>query len=111
LTPDERDFARKLVRCKMRPGCYDKRFARDMAGYAEQQPDRELTAGQRDFLLKLVVRFRKQIDEDTVAQALLQIGEAKRGACMTNAEHSTPMRWRRERPARFASAGTRVRAG
>lgn len=76
MTPEERDFARTLVRCKIRPGSWDKRFARDMAGIAEQKPDKQLTDRQREFLLKLVVRYRKQIDAAMVERAKEWLQEA-----------------------------------
>ena len=67
MTADEAQLAYALARCKMVPGSYNKRFSRDLAGMAHQGKD--LTDPQRRNLLKLVIRYRRQIPADLVELA------------------------------------------
>lgn len=78
MSPNERTIAAAINRVTYCPGIGTKRFARDMAHLAEHQPERELTAGQRKYLLEVAVRYRRQIPKETVALArrLLEQQEA-----------------------------------
>lgn len=61
MTADEINIAKALDSCTYLPGSFEKRFARDMAAYAEFNPKYELTEKQRDWLYKQLKRYRKQI--------------------------------------------------
>lgn len=61
MTPQEREIAINLDRCTYLPGSFEKRFARDMAFFAQNDPDREMTARQRSWMLTQLKRYRRQI--------------------------------------------------
>lgn len=61
MTLEERIIAINLDKCTYLPGSFEKRFARDMAFFAKNQPDRELTARQKEWLYQQLKRYRRQI--------------------------------------------------
>lgn len=69
MTPDQISMATALARVTMRPAVATKRFARDMADLATQQPDKPLTQRQAQYLAEAVVRYRRQIPAAVVALA------------------------------------------
>lgn len=69
MTPEQISMATALARVTMRPAIATKRFARDMADLATQQPDQPLTQRQAQYLAEAVVRYRRQIPADVVALA------------------------------------------
>lgn len=68
MTDVERRACLALVRCRLLPGSWPKRFARDMAENAAD-PDFQASARQRVWLWKLVVKHRRQLPPDLVAYA------------------------------------------
>lgn len=68
MTNEETQLADALVRCRFQPASFDKRFARDIAAMAHQQPAKELTENQRRCLMKLVVRYRRQIEDERLVR-------------------------------------------
>ncbi len=66
MTEHEKTMARALNGCTFVPGTGTKRFARNMAFLAENNPDTELTGGQKKYLASAVVRFRRRIDPAVV---------------------------------------------
>lgn len=55
-----------LSKCTFLPGSWDKRFARDMAGLF---PGGDLTEKQRANVLRLVHKYRRQLDTNVVILA------------------------------------------
>jgi hypothetical protein len=72
MSEEETQLATALARCTMMPGTWDKRFARDIAAMAHQQPAKELTPNQRRTLMKLVVRYRRQIADERLVKVAEQ---------------------------------------
>jgi len=60
-----------LSGCTFVYGTNTKRFARNMAFFAQHAPDKELTPKQREYLRTAVIRFSRQIDADVVALAFM----------------------------------------
>lgn len=105
MTPDEITLTRHLVKAKMQPGSWDKRFARDLCAMSYQEPTPELTANQRTCLLQNVVRYRRSLDpkyvklakdllaSDLVGKAVSGNGEdqpASQGG-FTHSNHISPL--------------------
>ena len=70
MTPAEIVVAKALGRCSFLPGCWDKRFSRDMAFLAEHSPERELSDRQGAHLLRLCHKYRRQIPAEVIEAAL-----------------------------------------
>lgn len=77
MTPAQISMATALARVTFPPGSGTKRFARDMADLATQQPDKVLTLRQAQYLAEAVVRYRRQIPAavEALAKAALPPGE------------------------------------
>lgn len=60
MTDQQQKWVQQLARCSFLPGSYEKRFVRDLEGYA---PDKELTEKQAAFLEKIAYRYRVQRGE------------------------------------------------
>lgn len=63
----ERELCLALARCTMLPGSQHKRFARDLARAAKSDPERELSERQRQHLLRLAWRYRRQMPAHLLA--------------------------------------------
>ena len=63
MTPDQITLAQHLVKARFQPGSWDKRFARDMAAWSVQTPDKELSDNQRRTLYQQVIRYRRSLDK------------------------------------------------
>lgn len=61
MTEDQITKAQALSRCTFQPGSNAKRFVRDMARLANDNPDQELTERQRKYLDDLFHSYRRQI--------------------------------------------------
>ena len=61
MTNDQIIKAKALSRCRFLPGSNAKRFVRDMARLASDNPDQELTEKQRKYLDDLFHSYRRQI--------------------------------------------------
>lgn len=61
MTPDQITKALKLRTCSFLPGSWDKRFAKDIGDVAKQDPGKELTPAQAEWLDKLTHRYRRQL--------------------------------------------------
>ncbi len=61
MTDLEIRAAHRLGACSFLPGCWEKRFARDLAARALDDPGCRLTSKQRVWLWRLVWMFRRQI--------------------------------------------------
>jgi hypothetical protein len=73
MTENERIMAQHLAACRFCPGIRTKRFARDMAYIAEHFPSKELSKPQGTYLRQAVVRYRRQIPDDVVAIARMEL--------------------------------------
>lgn len=58
----QKDFAR-LAQCTFLPGSPQKRFARDMAAIAKNNPTYELSDRQSQWLDKLMHNYRRQLEK------------------------------------------------
>jgi hypothetical protein len=61
MTENQIALINGLADCTFCPGIGTKRFARDMAFFANNSPERELTAKQYKYLCEAVIKFRRQI--------------------------------------------------
>jgi hypothetical protein len=59
-----------LAACSFCPGSWDKRFSRNMAALAEHAPEKDFTERQRVHLIRLVHKYRRQIDTAVIELAL-----------------------------------------
>ena len=66
MTEEQIAMARALCAASFCPGTCTKRFARNMGLMAANQPDRELTPKQAEYLRTAVIRFRRQIPPEVV---------------------------------------------
>lgn len=64
MTSQERHMALALSGCTFLPGTREKRFVRDMAWKAENEPDTPLTRKQAAYLLVVFYKYRKQLQAD-----------------------------------------------
>lgn len=69
MTPAQISMATGLARVTFPPASNTKRFARDMADLATQQPDKPLTQRQAQYLAEACVRYRRQLPAEVVALA------------------------------------------
>lgn len=63
MTDIEKSIAINLNKCRYMPGSFEKRFARDMAFVAENNPTIDLTEKQREQLYRQLKRYRKQLPQ------------------------------------------------
>lgn len=64
MTTGEKLIAEQLhEKVTFLPASYDKRFARDMHYAVTDSPDKELTVNQRNYLYKLLHKYRRQLPE------------------------------------------------
>ncbi len=86
MTDEERAIARALhpSRVSYVPGTTTKRFARDIADTANKR-DAAITTAQRQYLLTLCVRMRRQVPPEVVelARELLSVTQTPGDAPMT----------------------------
>jgi hypothetical protein len=73
VSPGAKRIAKALAGCSMLPGSWDKRFARDMARLAETEPDKELTDPQKENLIRLAHKYRRQLGKDFLAKLFTPI--------------------------------------
>jgi hypothetical protein len=66
MTEHEITLAKALGRCSFMPGTNQKRFARDLAFVAENDPSREITERQRYYMELMAWRYRRQIPSSLV---------------------------------------------
>ena len=69
MSDDEAAIAKALEICTFLPASWDKRFARDMAFAAKNSPERVLTEKQRASLLRLAIKYRRQLPTEIVILA------------------------------------------
>jgi hypothetical protein len=67
VTDSERAAALALEPCCFAPGALAKRFVRDMARRARQDPETALSDAQAAYLRRCVVRYRRQVPAAVVA--------------------------------------------
>lgn len=70
MTEEQIAMATALSAATFVPGTGTKRFARDMGFMVANQPDRELTPKQAEYLRTAVIRFRRQIPREVVETAM-----------------------------------------
>jgi len=61
MTEHERVAAKGLGNASILPGGFDKRFARQISTIAENSPEKELSEKQKEWLLRLVYKYRRQL--------------------------------------------------
>lgn len=66
MTVGEELMALALGGCRFSPGTFDKRFARDVAWQATQEP-KQITEKQAALLRKMITRYRRQIRAGSLA--------------------------------------------
>lgn len=64
----ETDIANALKNCSFLPGCFDKRFVRNL------NTAKPMTEKGRKFMVVLLFKYRKQIPNHTIFQTRLQNG-------------------------------------
>jgi len=62
MTKEEQDICLALGRARYLPGSFDKRFANNVSSIARTDPDKELTEKQREWIYRLLFKYRKQLD-------------------------------------------------
>jgi len=70
MTEEQIAMATALSAVTFAPGIGTKRFARNMGLMVANQPDRELTPKQAEYLRTAVIRFRRQIPRHVVETAI-----------------------------------------
>lgn len=65
MTTDEMQAVMALVRCTFLPGSWDKRFVRALGQHARDTP---LSDKQREWLWKLVWKYRRQIPYPSIVE-------------------------------------------
>jgi hypothetical protein len=93
-------IARALAGCSFLPGCWDKRFARDMAFIAEHSREKDFSERQRVHLVRLAHKYRRQLATATVmlAQDLAEAAAERRVAAGLGALADFSPRERPRRP-------------
>lgn len=79
MTANEVKIAVWLGCCSFLPGCWDKRYARDMARLAKDNPAKELSRLQSETLIRLAHKYRRQMPTRALLAALDE-GEARADA-------------------------------
>ena len=95
MTEEERAIAEALSRCTFLPGCWDKRFARDMAAHAARKPDEPISERQAAHLLRLSHKYRRQLPTRIIEMALDEMekrANARRAAGLPALPDFTPAR-------------------
>ena len=69
MTDDQIKMALALGKCSFFPGSSQKRFARNMAHWAQLKPQAPITGAQDRYLRDLVQRFRRQLPDHIVSLA------------------------------------------
>lgn len=61
MTAEEKQICTRLGSVKYLPGSFDKRFGSNLAAIAENTPDKELSEKQREWMYRLLYKYRKQL--------------------------------------------------
>jgi hypothetical protein len=61
MTEQEITIAKNLGNVSVLPGGFDKRFIRQISSLAENNPEKELSEKQKEWMFRLVYKYRRQI--------------------------------------------------
>lgn len=61
MTEHEIKIAKNLGNVSVLPGGFDKRFIRQVSSIANNNPEQELSEKQKEWMLRLVYKYRRQI--------------------------------------------------
>lgn len=77
LTDPEKQIALALGACSFSPGTWDKRFCHAMATKAAKEPEDDLSERQRDNLLRMAHKYRRQLSRGVHDTVRCVLAEAK----------------------------------
>lgn len=77
LTDDERTLIQALRQCQFQAASYDKSFTREMTRLAALD-DGTITEGQRKFLLKCIIKYRRQHRKSSTLELAYKLGAERK---------------------------------
>lgn len=61
MTKDEIEISIALGNVRYLPGSFDKRFGMNVSSRAKRESNKELTEGQKEWLYRILYKYRKQL--------------------------------------------------